>query len=55
MKRFFYMAALAFVTSMVMIPAVNAQVTTNSTTRNNLYTQQLDQQITPFDLVEGAY
>ena len=55
MKRFFSMAALAFVTSTVMIPAVNAQVATDSTTRNNPYTQQLDQQITPFDLVEGAY
>ena len=55
MKRFFFMTAFAFVTSTVMIPAVNAQVATDSTTRNNPYTQQLDQQITPFDLVEGAY
>ena len=55
MKRFFSMAALAFVTSTVMIPAVNAQVVTDSTTRNNPHTQQLDQQITPFNLVEGAY
>ncbi len=55
MKRFFSMAALAFVTSTVMIPAVNAQVTTDSTTPNNPNIQQSDQQITPFDLVEGAY
>ena len=55
MKRFFSIAALAFVTSTVMIPAGNAQVTTDSTTQNNPSIQQIEQQITPFDLVEGAY
>jgi hypothetical protein len=55
MKHLFSMTAFAFVTSTVMIPAVNAQISTNSRTRNNPYIQGIEQQITPFNLVGGAY
>lgn len=55
MKRLFSLTAFAFVTFTVMIPAVNAQISTNSTTKNNPYIQQIEQQITPFNLVGSAY
>jgi hypothetical protein len=55
MKRLFSMTAFTFVTFTVIIPAVNAQISTNSTTRNNPYIQRIEQQITPFNLVGSAY